>query len=72
MMTLVALFLERLLRQAAGVPAPPTSTASGLAARIFSTCPVTEVSARLKRSLPTIWILRASAIFENSFHQPSP
>jgi hypothetical protein len=57
---------------AAGVPAPPTSTASGRAERIFSTWPVTEVSVRLKRSLPTMRILRNSAIFENSFHQPSP
>jgi len=46
--------------------------ASGLAAMSFRTCPVTEVSVRWKRSLPTIFNPRASAMVENAFHHPSP
>ena len=46
--------------------------ASGLAAIILSTWPVTEVSVRVKRSLATILIPRASATALNCSYQPSP
>lgn len=43
---LIAAFAQRQMGQGAGVPEPPTNTAPGLRATIFSTCAVTELSVR--------------------------